>query len=564
MQNKCNFDTRIALFSIFCCLIVILLLFFVLSIKSWWFIIGVVSVYVVISVCCESYLQMMGNGGFKLFTIICVILFFGFVCWLLGNFICIPNSSLLFNLLWKISIIIVIFLVCKLFLSFPIPDHRDCPSNFLPVDSVSPPLPESFANNHLVALTLLHRSSTRSLVSVNNRNPERRHRCDFQGESSSDVSSLDYFKILKTLARSNLTTLLLGYHPIYKKVVIKSYSLKSKSFMSSNAIMLEKMNQNEVSIMNQVNHPNIVRLLHSFENEENNKRYLILEYVPGGALVSDSFITCQPLPVSSAWVYFRDLINALDYLHELNIVHRDIKPSNLLSTADGRAKLSDFGVSIDITANNRSSFALTGSSAFLAPELVSGYMDRAGKASDVWAAGVTLYFMVFGRLPFYDQQVMVVYRKICQDEPVFPQFIDPLLLNLLLSIFDKNPKTRITANELMTHPWIIHGPYNDSITVTDPEVVGEREKLLNRPTPSLQHDSSVHSLLEKAFAPLSIDTFSSSRSPSAFDQDDRKSPIEKFDLYDCLSARSIAFVSDVDWTDGESVGDFDSDFNLDV
>ncbi|KAL0242559.1 hypothetical protein GEMRC1_005122 [Eukaryota sp. GEM-RC1] len=116
----------------------------------------------------------------------------------------------------------------------------------------------------------------------------------------------------------------------------------------------------------------------------------------------------------------------------------------------------------------------------------------------------------------------------------------------------------------MTHPWIIHGPYNDSITVTDAAVVGEKEKLFNGPTPSLQPDSSVHLLLEKAFAPLSIDTLSVSRSPSICDQDDRKSPLEKFDLYDCLSARSNAFVADVDWTDGESVDDFDSDFNLEV
>ncbi|KAL0241364.1 hypothetical protein GEMRC1_006599 [Eukaryota sp. GEM-RC1] len=254
----------------------------------------------------------------------------------------------------------------------------------------------------------------------------------------------------------------------------------------------------------------------------------------------------------------------MNYLHDLNIVHRDIKPSNLLLTTDGHVKLSDFVVSIDITSNNRSSFALTGSLAFVAPELVSGYTDRAGKASDVWAAGVTLYFMLFGRLPFYDQQVMVVYRKICKDEPVFPQFIDPLLLNLLLSIFDKKPKTRTTANELMTHPWIIHGPCNDSITVTDPEVVGEREKLLNGSSPSLQPDSSLHSLLEKALAPPSIGTHSSCRSVVSFEEEERMSPLEQFNLSDCLSSRSTAFVSDFDWTDGESVGDFDSDFNIDV
>ncbi|KAL0241271.1 hypothetical protein GEMRC1_006506 [Eukaryota sp. GEM-RC1] len=304
IHAKCNSDTSIALFSIFSSVFLFVLLMFVFPIKSCWLLTGVVFVFIIISICCESYLQMMRNGGFKLFIIIGIILFFGFVCCLLGHFICIANSILQFNLLWKICIMIVIFLMCKLFISFPTSGQNCCHSNFLPLDATSAPLlmwhsplSECFDSSRLVALTLLHRSSTKSLASVNNRIPEQHHVSDFPRESSPTPISLDNFTILKTLARSNLTTLLLGYHPIYKKVVIKSFSLKSKSFISSDAIMLEKMNLNEVSFMKKVNHPNIVKLLNSFENEETNKRYLVLEYVPGGSLVSDSYITCQPLPV---------------------------------------------------------------------------------------------------------------------------------------------------------------------------------------------------------------------------------------------------------------------------
>ncbi|KAL0241214.1 hypothetical protein GEMRC1_006449 [Eukaryota sp. GEM-RC1] len=255
---------------------------------------------------------------------------------------------------------------------------------------MSSPLTKPILNDPNVTSTLLHKSSTLFSFSEKKKNLESHHHSTSLSQSPPcSVSSLDCFKILRTLARSKLSTVFLGYHPTLKTVVIKSYCLQLTSLDSSDSVLLKKMNDKEVSIQNKLCHPNIVRLLDTFEDHDNNKRYLVLEYVQCGALVSDSSITCDPLPVSSVWVYFCDLVNAMEYLHALNIIHRDIKPSNLLLTSDGHVKLSDFGVSTDICSQKQSAISLTGSSAFLAPELVSGYMNRGGKASDVCSAGVT-------------------------------------------------------------------------------------------------------------------------------------------------------------------------------
>ncbi|KAL0251814.1 hypothetical protein GEMRC1_001026 [Eukaryota sp. GEM-RC1] len=315
------------------------------------------------------------------------------------------------------------------------------------------------------------------------------------------------FSIIRNLSRSSHTNVdLVQCRFTNKLLVLKSYNMLSKNSLYSKSLLLDKMNQNEVSIMKKVNHPNVVRLLDTFEDHENNRRYLVIEYVKNGALVSDSSLTCQPFVLATAWRYFCHLVNALDYLHEMNIVHRDIKPSNLLLTADDHIKLSDFGVSIDVTSKYQSAAALTGSSGFLAPELVSGYVARASKSSDIWAAGITLFFLVFGRLPFYDQQVFRLYRKICHDEISFPLYMDPLLKHVLLSMLDKNPKTRITAEQLKVHPFVLHGPYKSSITIRDTHVVDQRLSLLS--THHSVHNCSstcIHRLLPTVFRSLESD-----------------------------------------------------------
>ncbi|KAL0241527.1 hypothetical protein GEMRC1_006762 [Eukaryota sp. GEM-RC1] len=266
--------------------------------------------------------------------------------------------------------------------------------------------------------------------------------------------------------------------------------------------MIAKMNMNEIEIHKNLEHPNIIKLIDFFDDHQAKKRFLVLEYVEGGSLESDNNTSMKPLCPKTAWSFFVDLVSALDYLHHINIVHRDIKPSNLLISKENHLKISDFGVSIDSLSGRQSIAALTGSSAFLSPEVVSGFVTRSTSAADVWAAGVTLYFMLFGSLPFYDEQVYKLYGKICHAEPKIPPFLDPLVKHLLCSMLDKNPDTRINAKQLLLHPWVQLGPLNDSILITDELEIANRSLLIKEEDSSSIHTCSascIHSLLPNVF-----------------------------------------------------------------
>ncbi|OHT06746.1 CAMK family protein kinase [Tritrichomonas foetus] len=213
----------------------------------------------------------------------------------------------------------------------------------------------------------------------------------------------------------------------------------------------EKLNKTkrEIDIAMKVDHPLIVHMYEHFENEQ--FIYLVMEYVEGSNML-DVINKYNVLPEGKARKYFQQIIRAIDYLHNtLNIVHRDLKAENILLDQNDNIKLIDFGLSRFCDENGCST--VCGSPAYTAPEIVKR-MEYSHQA-DIWSAGILLFAMTAGYLPFYDENLPTQLHKIILINPVYPETISHELKCLLQKLLQKNPTERITIPEIYENPWFI-------------------------------------------------------------------------------------------------------------
>uniref|UniRef100_A0A671RRT4 Calcium/calmodulin-dependent protein kinase kinase 1-like n=1 Tax=Sinocyclocheilus anshuiensis TaxID=1608454 RepID=A0A671RRT4_9TELE len=209
---------------------------------------------------------------------------------------------------------------------------------------------------------------------------------------------------------------------------------------------LERVYQ-EIAILKKLDHLNIVKLVELTYNKVSPLLTSPVMEVP-----SDN-----PFSEDEARHYFRDIVLGIEYLHYQKIVHRDIKPSNLLLGDDGHVKIADFGVSNQFEGNDALLSSTAGTPAFMAPETLSDNRKSfSGKALDVWAMGVTLYCLVYGKCPFIDEYILALHSKIKSKPVEFPETpaISEGLKNLVSQMLDKNPDTRITIPEIKVDPWV--------------------------------------------------------------------------------------------------------------
>ncbi|KAI9101742.1 kinase-like domain-containing protein [Phlyctochytrium arcticum] len=189
------------------------------------------------------------------------------------------------------------------------------------------------------------------------------------------------------------------------------------------------------------------------------KWYLIFEYCPCSLQTLLEQSEGHKLPPSRASWFFTQLIEGLAYLHSQGLIHRDIKPGNMLITPDNMLKISDFGIAeqfngYDGAPMTISSFA--GTHQFLSPEIAEGTAPVAGEPADVWACSITLYNMLSGRYPFEfdeDGNLLILYEKIMAATFDMPADFPPEAQDLIYGMLRKDPKERLTTNEILSHPW---------------------------------------------------------------------------------------------------------------
>ncbi|XP_015470876.1 maternal embryonic leucine zipper kinase isoform X5 [Parus major] len=215
----------------------------------------------------------------------------------------------------------------------------------------------------------------------------------------------------------------------------------------------------EIDAMKDLSHQHICRLYQVIETPK--KIFMVLEYCPGGELF-DYIISKDHLSEEEARLFFRQIVSAIAYVHNQGYAHRDLKPENLLIDEEHNLKLIDFGLcakpkgGLDYHLNT-----CCGSPAYAAPELIQG-KAYIGSEADIWSMGVLLYALLCGFLPFDDDNVMAVYKKIMRGKYSTPNWLSPSSTLLLDQMLQVDPKKRITIQHLLSHPWLMQG-FSDAV-----------------------------------------------------------------------------------------------------
>ena len=188
-------------------------------------------------------------------------------------------------------------------------------------------------------------------------------------------------------------------------------------------------------------------MIDNFEDE--NKIYIVTDYVEGGELFEYLKIKSR-LDESTVAKYILQLSEAVDYLHELNIIHRDIKPENILLTVNDDIVLCDFGWSVRSVDPQTS---VCGTLDYMCPEMVDS--EPHDHRLDLWDIGVLTYELLVGIPPFMSKTYAATYRKISQADVTYPDYLSEEAIDLMKCLLVRKPEDRMEASEIKNHPWIV-------------------------------------------------------------------------------------------------------------
>eukprot|EP00112_Aurelia_sp_Birch-Aquarium-sp1_P011630 Seg2444.2 transcript_id=Seg2444.2/GoldUCD/mRNA.D3Y31 product=Kalirin protein_id=Seg2444.2/GoldUCD/D3Y31 len=245
-----------------------------------------------------------------------------------------------------------------------------------------------------------------------------------------------------------------GRFSFVKKCVEKATGKEYAAKLVKKRVLDKEIVENEIAILRVLNHPSLCTIHDTFDTPKN--LILVLELLSGGRLF-DHIVIMDNLTEKIAIGFTKQILQALQYLHECGIAHLDVKPENLILShgTSPRLKLVDFGDAVQITQNPYM-HELNGSPEFCAPEVING--DAVSLATDLWSVGVIIYVLISGVSPFYSDNQERAYQNITEIRYRFPNefFCDigSEVKDLIEELLIHDQSHRPDAKECLRFPWI--------------------------------------------------------------------------------------------------------------
>ena len=236
----------------------------------------------------------------------------------------------------------------------------------------------------------------------------------------------------------------------------------------------EKEILNEISILKNLDHPKILKVLDFFSTTH--LYYIITEYCPDGELFNEIIKVGKFDEGQSAFI-MNQIFKAITYCHSLNIIHRDLKPENIMITEREKngclqVKIIDFGTA-KISERGQSENRYVGSSYYMAPEVIK---RKYNEKCDLWSCGVIMYILLSGRPPFDGDDDNEILENVKKGEYDLSNYPFPTLseesIDLIKKLLTYDPNKRISASEALKHPWFKTAEFKkkDQINIVPPSL----------------------------------------------------------------------------------------------
>jgi serine/threonine protein kinase len=237
------------------------------------------------------------------------------------------------------------------------------------------------------------------------------------------LNKLGRYDIIRVLGKGAMGLVYEARDPnLNRRVAIKT--IKVENLSEEAAAEYEARFKTEAHSAARLQHPNIVSVYDS--DRHGDMAFLVMEFIQGEDL-KHHLDAGKRFSLEQSLAMMRELLSALEYAHRQSIVHRDVKPANLLIEADGRVKLTDFGVARiqDSGEVTRTQGSMVGTLKYMSPEQVQGQPIDA--RADLFAVGIVLYQLLTGKRPFDGDTDFAIIQQIVNHTPAAPSSVNTML-----------------------------------------------------------------------------------------------------------------------------------------